>query len=517
MNTIIRKAGIVLVLIVLLVGCTPPSSTPSLSTYWPTNGWRSAAPEDMGMDSEILAQMVEHIQQEKLDLHSLLIVRNGYLVTELYAYPYSAGQAHWVMSVTKSVMSALVGIAIQKGYIKDVNQTLFSILSDAGVKNLDEKKKAITIEDLLTMTSGLDCHENPGPGDPNVWASDNWVQFMSDLPMVAQPGSQFNYCTAAVQLLSAIISKTSGFDARMFGNLNLFSPLGIAVISDQRWPPDAQGITYGGFGLELTPTEMAKLGYLFLNNGQWDGRAIVPANWVASSTASHANKGDKKEYGYMWWIDPQGKWYAALGLGGQHVFVYPTEKMVIVFTADLPGSNDADLLPLQELLNQYILPSVKSTQPLPGNPKSLARLKTLITTLGQPQVTTPSPLPAVAKSINGKTFTLEDNVLGWKTISVDFLDKSDEVKVTLDGTIQIPIGLDNAYRTMPGPDTTFPSLYRASWESQDTLVVDGVPLGQRFRQTTRVQFSGDTIHITQTEKYSGSKAEAQGKLSSSNE
>ncbi len=514
MNTILRKLGIVSVLIAFMVGCTPPSATPDLSASWPTNGWRSATPEDMGMDSTILAQMLaEHIQQEKLDLHSLLIVRNGYLVTEFYQYPYSAGQVHWVMSVTKSVMSALVGIAIQKGYIKDVKQTLFSILPEQGVANLDDKKKAITIEDLLTMTSGLDCHENPGPGDPNVWASNNWVQFMSDLPMVAQPLTQFNYCTGAVELLSAVISKTCGLDARMFGNLNLFAPLGIGVLSDQRWPPDPQGITYGGFGLELTPTEMAKLGYLFLNNGQWDGREIVPANWVATSTASHANKGDKKEYGYLWWIDPQGKWYAALGLGGQHVFVYPAEKLVVVFTADLPGDNDRDLIPLQELLNQYILPSIKSAQPLPANPKSLARLKTLITTFGQPQVTSPSPLPDVAKSISGKTFALDTNDLGWKTVSFDFLNKSNEVQVTIDGAIQIPIGLDNVYRTMPGSDATFPNVFRASWESQDTLVADGIPLGQRLRQTTRVQFSGDVIHIIQTEKFSGSKVEAQGRLS----
>ena len=161
----------VVLLIVTLIACAPSSSTPTPPTYWPTTGWRSAAPEEQGMDSEKLAQMVEHIQQEKLDLHSLLIVRNGYLVSELYAYPYSAGQAHWIMSVTKSVIDALVGIAIQKGYIKDVHQPLFSLLPDQGVANLDEKKKAITLEDFLTMTSGLDCHENPAPGEPFMQAS----------------------------------------------------------------------------------------------------------------------------------------------------------------------------------------------------------------------------------------------------------------------------------------------------------------------------------------------------------
>ncbi len=513
MNTIVRRLGIVLVLILFLVGCMPPSSSP-VATYWPTKGWRSAAPEEVGMDSEKLAQMVEHIQQEKLGLHSLLIVRNGYLVTELYAYPYSASQVHWVMSVTKSVMSSLVGIAIQKGAIKDVHQTLFSIISDQGVANLDDKKKAITIEDLLTMTSGLDCHENPAPGEANFMTSDNWVQFMEDLPMTAQPGTTFNYCTGAVELLSAVIEKTTGLNARMFANLNLFTPLGIELVTEARWPPDPQGVTIGGYGLSLTPSEMAKFGYLFLNNGQWDGKTIVPASWVETSTASHANKGAKKEYGYLWWVDPQGKWYAALGLAGQHIFVYPAEKLVVVFTDNLPLGNDADLIPLQKLLDQYILPSIKSAQPLPANATSASRLKELVTSLGQPQATAPSPLPAVAKDVSGKTYALENNDFGWKTISFEFLEKVDEVKVTIDDTVQLWVGMDNVYRVLTGSDAMYPQEYRGYWESQDTLVVDGIVVGQLMHVNTRAQFSGDSIHITQLETFSGSTVEAQGKLSS---
>ena len=142
---------------------------------------------------------------------------------------------------------------------------------------------------------------------------------------------------------------------------NLFEPL---RITNFNWDRDADGIPIGGWGLQLTPREMAKLGYLFLNEGQWDGKTILPASWVAASTASHANRGDKKEYGYLWWVDPQGKWYAALGRAGQHIFVYPAENLVVIFTADLPYTNDADLVPLQELLYRYILPAVKSDEAL---------------------------------------------------------------------------------------------------------------------------------------------------------
>jgi CubicO group peptidase (beta-lactamase class C family) len=498
-------------LVVTLVACAPSSATPTPPAYWPTGGWRTAAPEEQGMDSEKLAQMVEHIQQEKLDLHSLLIVRNGYLVNELYGYPYSTGQAHGIMSVTKSVIDMLIGIAIQKGYIKDVHQPLFSLLPDQEVENLDEKKKAITLKDFLTMTSGLDCHENPAPGELFMQASANWVQFILDLPMAAQPGTKFNYCTGAVEVLSAILQKATGMSAREFANENLFGPIGIGPVPEARWPSDPQKITIGGYGLALTPAEMAKLGFLFLNRGQWDGKTIVPADWVAASTASHANRGDKIEYGYLWWIDPQGKWYAALGRAGQHIFVYPAENLVVVFTADLPFTKDADLIPLQELLDQYILPGVKSDKPLPANPNSMARLDAGIKALTQPPRIDPQPLPAIAAEISGKTYTLENNPFGWQTVAFSFQDGADEAKVILNGQ-PLTVGLDNVYRIVKGQDGTFLQGLRGHWENRDTFVVEVIVPDQMMLTTSWIQFSEDAVHITWQEKYTGSEVKMQGML-----
>ncbi len=512
MNRTRIKVFIALVLIVLVAGCAPLSPTPISPAYWPTNGWRSTTPEEQGMDSEKLAQMAENIQQTELDLNSLLIVRNGYLVNELYVAPYSGGQDDSIFSVTKSVMSTLVGIAIQNGYIKDVHQPLFSLLSDQGVTNLDDRKKAITLENLLTQTSGLDCHENPMPGEAYIEASDNWVQFMLNQPMVAQPGTKFNYCTGAIHIVSAIIQKATGMSAREFANQNLFLPLGIKPVPEERWPSDPQGVSIGGYSLALTPIEMAKLGYLFLNQGQWDGKTIVPAEWVAAATISHSNQGDKKEYGYLWWIDPQGKWYAALGRGGHHIFVYPAENLVVVFTASLPFTNDADLIPLQELLDQYILPSIKSDHPLPANPKSLNRLEAGLQALAKPARTNPSPLPAMAAEISGKTYTLANNPSGWQTMIFSFEEGSDEAKVTINGTRQLAIGLDNTYRIYVVDDPTFPEAIRGRWENQDTLVVEDVKLGQLSRIIIRIQFSGDSILITGQEEYSGSQFEMNGSL-----
>jgi hypothetical protein len=257
---------------------------------------------------------------------------------------------------------------------------------------------------------------------------------------------------------------------------------------------------------------MAKLGYLFLNHGEWDGKAIVPADWVGASTTKHANQADKKDYGYLWWIDNKGQWYAALGLYGHHIFVYPDKNLVVVFTASLPFANDADLIPLQALLDQYILPSVKSNQPLPANPDSTARLNASIQSLAMPDKMVPQPLPEVATEISGKTYTLGDNPFGWTSMILSFQDGSDEAKVTINGVRQYTLGMDNLYRIFTIDNPLFPDAVRGQWENQETLVVEDIKLGQLENTTLRIQFSGEDINIALQEKYSGSQFEFQGSI-----
>lgn len=506
------RLGIALVLIVFLAGCAPARPTPAAPDYWPTDGWRSTTPEEQGMDSETLARMVEHVGEEGLDLHSLLVIRNGYLVSELYPHPYSADQVHSVFSVTKSVIGTLIGVAIQKSYIQDVEQPLVSLLPEQDVADIDVAKKAITLEDVLTQTSGLDCPDDPLTGQPAAPAGASWVQFALAQPLSAQPGTKFNYCTGTTHLLSAVLQKATGMTAREFANQVLFAPLGIGPIPEERWPSDPQGISLGGYGLSLTSAEMAKLGYLFLNRGQWDGQTVVPADWVAASTSSHADRGDSKEYGYLWWVDPQSKWYAALGRAGQHVFVYPTENLVVVFTSDLLTNPDGDLPPLQELLDDYILPAVRSGNALPPSPEGQTHLKSAVQALAQPQAAEPVPLPDIATKISGETYMLEESPFGWQTISFAFEDGADEATISIDGQPNATLGLDNLYRLYGGDNPTFPQALRAYWESPDTLVVQDLFLGQTMQMNLRFQFSGDAIHIIAHERDTGSTLEAQGRL-----
>lgn len=507
-----RKLASLLTLVAFLAGCAPLAPTPTPPDYWPTAGWQRTTPEEQGMDSELLAQMMEHIQQEQLNIHSLLIVRNGYLVTELYLYPYSAEQAHQVMSVTKSVIGTLVGIAIQQGYIKDIHQPVVDLLLNQRGTKLEDQKKRITLENLLTQTSGLACPDIPAPGETSMEGSENWVQLMLDQPMVDQPGTTFHYCTGATHLVSAVLQKATGMSAREFANQYLFGPLGIGPIPEERWPSDPQGVSIGGYGLSLTPTEMAKLGYLYLNQGQWDGKTVVPARWIATATSSHANRGDKKEYGYLWWIDAQKQWYAALGRAGQHIFVYPDQNVVVVFTSDLPYTNDADLIPLQKLLDQYILPAVRSDQPLPANSQALARLEAGMQVLSQPKPMAPQSLPKIATQISGKTYTLEENPFGWHSLIFTFEEGASEAKVTIDGMRQLKFGLDNLYRMSSQDNNPFPEALRGRWESQDTFVLEDILLGQSPRINSRIQFSEDNLRIHWEELSSGTKVDLEGML-----
>ncbi len=295
----------------LVAGCgqlaptAAPSSAPESpaagSSYWPTSGWRTSPPEAQGIDPEKLTLLLQAVQQERLNLHSLLIIRNGYIVSETYFQPYTAQTPHQLYSVTKSVVATLVGIAIDKGSIDGVDQPLADFFPDEEFEGADVSKGAMTLEDLLTMRTGLDWQEQDSTFQA-MYQSRDWVQFMFDLPLYEQPGRQFRYCSGCSHLLSAIIQQRTGITTRDFAQQALFDPLGMDAAT---WEQDRQGIPIGGWGLRLTPRDMAKLGYLYLHNGTWDGQQIVWAAWVKAAVQSHTETDSELGlgYGYQWWTE----------------------------------------------------------------------------------------------------------------------------------------------------------------------------------------------------------------------
>jgi CubicO group peptidase (beta-lactamase class C family) len=359
--------ALVCVLAALLVGCSslpvtvaPANiSTPTSDTgvYWPTDAWRTSFPEAQGMDSQKLTQLLDAIRQQRLDLHSLLVIRNGYLVSETYFGPYQPDTRHELYSCTKSFVSTLIGIAIDQGYIAGTDHRIADFFSERTIANLDGQKADMTLDDVLTMQSGLDWQE----GDPAyqaLYRSPDWVKFMLDRPMALPPGSQFNYCSGCSHLLSAILQQTTGMNTRDFAEQHLFKPLGISTAT---WETDAAGLPIGGWGLQLTPREMAKLGYLYLQGGRWEGKQIVSTGWVQKATHAHAQAEGNLDYGYQWWTQSSpashaAAAYAALGRYGQTIFVVPQFDLVIVTTAQL-DNHDA----IFQLIEQYILPAVQTS------------------------------------------------------------------------------------------------------------------------------------------------------------
>lgn len=218
---------LILALSVLLAACAPAQSISSRvpePDYWPTAGWQSSTPEAQGMDSDLLAKMLEDISAEQSKIYSVLVVRNGYLVTEAYFHPYTHETKTHIQSVTKSVIGMLVGKAIDVGSIKNAEETLVSFFPGRVFENPSERKSSIQLAHLLSMSSGLDCTEF-SPSGPTMEQTSSWVQFMLDLPVVNPPGEKFGYCNGNAHLLSAILEKTTGITAREFAIQELFQPL----------------------------------------------------------------------------------------------------------------------------------------------------------------------------------------------------------------------------------------------------------------------------------------------------
>jgi CubicO group peptidase (beta-lactamase class C family) len=321
-------------------------------TVWPTNGWTTSTPSAQGMDGAKLDAALAAAQKQNLALHSMLVIRHGYVVKEKYYPPVNAETADELYSCTKSFVSALVGIAIDKGYIADVSRPVLGFFPGRTFEKMDPRKKAMTLEDLLTMSSGLGWVEGDATYRQMYETQRDWVKFILGLPMAAVPGKQFNYSSGNTHILSAIIQETTPKNVYDFACEHLFVPLGIG---NPRWNRDPTGIPIGGWGLKLTPREMAKLGYLYLHEGAWDGKQVVPAAWVRNSTTPHIAAGSSRQYGYQWWISQRGKWFAAFGRFGQSIFVVPSLDLVVVFTAKI-DSNDSEA----ELLEKYIMPACRA-------------------------------------------------------------------------------------------------------------------------------------------------------------
>lgn len=318
-------------------------------------------PAVASLDRARLREMGEAIAAGRYpDVHSVLIAHAGRLVFEEYFYEYGVNTPHALRSATKSVVSALVGLAIARGHLKDVHQPVLPLFADEypQIANQTEAKRRITVEDLLMMRSGLDCDDRnqTSPGNESTMGrSDDWVKFTLDLPMRSEPGTSSSYCSGGVIVLGRLIEKISRQPLEAFARGALFEPLGISNF-EWRFDPDRSSINTF-CQLSLTPRGMMKVGLLYLNGGTWNGRQVLPVDWVKASTARHTTLEDT-DYGYLWWRPyleaPGGRHHGimATGNGGQKIFLWPELDLVVVMTAGNYNTQSH----ANELAIDYILP-----------------------------------------------------------------------------------------------------------------------------------------------------------------
>jgi CubicO group peptidase (beta-lactamase class C family) len=319
----------------------------------------SSSPEEHGLNSTKLNEMLDFIGLQSVQVDSVIIIRNDHIIFEEYPCSfYDSEKRHHLFSVTKSFTSALLGIAIDMGLIVSVDAKITNLFPDRTFANLDTSKQEITLEHFLTMSTGLEWDDYTD--FYAMEASQDDVQYVLDKPMVAEPGTQFNYNSGASHVLSALIEEITGNSTLNFAREHLFEPL---EITDVFWNQDEQGIYKGGTQLDLKPQDMAKFGYLYLNNGTWKDKQIVPAEWVNTSTKTHimgrTNHFPGREYGYHWWIKSTYGYYYADGTQGQSIFIIPRYNMVVTFTATI---NSGDVWPVT-LLRDYILPAIEGYIP----------------------------------------------------------------------------------------------------------------------------------------------------------
>jgi CubicO group peptidase (beta-lactamase class C family) len=487
-----------------------PDAQNSADAAWPTKSWAVSTPEEHGVDSAGLARMIDIVGARRQD--SLMIVRHGKIIAEANFAPYVGGVSHDLRSVTKSVTGTLTAIALRDGFLDSVDHPVIDYFSDKQISNVDDNKKVMTVQSLLDMTSGIKWLEKAyTPDEPlmQMYASPDRTAFVLNQPMSGAPGAKFYYNSGNPYLLSALITRKTGRSAFDFAKQQLFEPLGI---TSAKWGGvDAQGVTDGEAGLSLSPHDMARIGYLYLHNGIWEGKQIIPSSWVDRAREGKVKATFGFHYGNLWWSLPEKGAYMAQGRHSQLILVLPKLDIVAVMTGVMP---DDESYPVRRLIDD-ISRSVKSDTPLP--PDSVAQ-SVLAASIRAAATEKPSPVgetPELAKAVSGKTWQLAKNGLDAKSFSLNLTGENPSWEIiTYTGKPDNPterfsgsLGLDGMFRKSPAYYGT--DAVKGRWINARTFAVERRTLGNSETQLWTLAFDGNKVTVNY-EDTDGTKMEMHG-------
>lgn len=448
-----------------------------------------ATPESVGIASAGIQTLVDEAEARALGLHGLMILRHGKVVAEGWWAPYSADEPHMLFSLSKSFTSTAIGMLQAEGRI-DIHDKLVTFFPDEVPADASENLKAMRLRDLLMMSTG---QHKEDVDKINVYAPDKsgTRQFLA-ASVSQKPGTLFYYNTPATFMLSATLQKVTGQTLRDYLVPRLFEPLGIPTPD---WDVTPQGYSFGGSGLHLRTEDIAKFGQLLLQRGEWNGRRLVPAEWVDLATSRQASNGSNPEsdwdqgYGFQFWRCVPG-FYRADGAFGQFVIVIPGHDTVIAI-----NSGTRDMGGIMKMLWTKLLPELRAA-PLPENPEAQAALRQRLAALTLP-VTAGAATSPLADRVAGRKFTFETNEATLESLTLDLgADGTATLKARQYGQ-DLTAAIGNG-RWVKGafplsPNTTQPVAASGAWTSDDTYTIQFAQYRAPFIATIRLKFAGDTM------------------------
>jgi CubicO group peptidase (beta-lactamase class C family) len=463
----------------LLVAATP--APPAFA-----DGFRRSKPDEEDVSVQGLVAFLDQVQNDNFELHSFMLWRHGRVIAEGWWAPYRSDRIHMMHSLTKSVTACAVGLALADGRF-GLHDKVISFFKDELPATISDNLAAMTVEDLLTMRTG---HAAMTSG--SVWRqiSTSWVAEFFKIPVVYTPGTRYVYTSAATYMLSAIISKTTGMATRDYLEPRVFQPLGI---SGYQWPLGPNGISPGANGLSWRTGDSLKLGVLHVRDGAWNDKQILPREWVAAVQAQHV----PGQYGYQWWLGPEGAYYAN-GLFGQFSFVFPRHDAVLAITAAIPPGRG-----FTKVIFKHFPAILSETALSAADPAEIAAFKTRAASLEllPPVRATSSP---IAAKVSGKTFMADANEDEVQSLRLDF--SADQCVFALKDNLGVHTVTAGLRERIEG-DTTMPGaklhheyeldrmrvVAGGEWRDDNTFVMTWVFVESAFRDTVVCRFDGGNL------------------------